>query len=282
MKIFSREDIPLVTGRANPLAHTIRLVAAQARRAPPELVLAEGVRVLEEVTRLGCRLETVLISEDFGAVARERQLLEVWMEREVPLRRCAAAMLRGLSGVVSFQGALALVRIPMLPLAAIGKLHNPLIVFLCGLQDPGNLGTILRSARAAGVSWVGATVGTVSARNPKAIRASAGAFFSLPVVEGLQPREILDYCRSADIQMYRAVADSSESCWAVDLRGPIAILLGNEARGLNDASLAGVPPLRVPMAAGVESLNVAVAGAILCFEAFRQRAALASPSKDRK
>ncbi len=207
MKFSSRKDIPLLTGRANPLVRIIRLVAAQARRAPAELVLAEGVRVLEEVTRQGGQLETVLISENFGAVGRERHLLDVWMEREVPLRRCAGPLLRGLSGVVSFQGALALVRVPMLPLSAIGKVHNPLIVFLCGLQDPGNLGTILRSARAAGVSWVGSTAGTVSARNPKAIRASAGSFFSLPVVESLQAHEILDYCRSADIQMYRAAAD---------------------------------------------------------------------------
>ena len=173
--------------------------------------------------------------------------------------------------MVAPQGALALARVPVVPLAALKIEPHPLILCLCGIQDPGNLGTLLRTARAAGVSFVCSTVGTVSARNPKAIRASAGAFFRIPLVEGLDPAEFFDYCRLQKIAMYQANARARRPCWTTELIGSTAILLGNEARGLVEAEWNDIPSLSVPMVAGVESLNVAAAGAVLLYEAFRQR-----------
>jgi TrmH family RNA methyltransferase len=264
-------EIPLLTSHDNPLVRAIRLVATQARRAPADLVLAEGLRVLEEATMAGCSLVGALVSPDFGSGLREKELLRAWSERSVPVRRAAPALLKRLSDVISHQGALALVRVPVSALATVPVFADPLILCLCGIQDPGNLGTLLRTARAAGVSWVCCLEGTVSARNPKAIRASAGAFFSLTVVEDISGGEILDHCHARRIAMYRADAPRGRSCWEVDFRGPAAIVLGNEAHGIGGEAWTGIPGVRVPMAAGVESLNVSAAGAVLLFEAWRQR-----------
>jgi TrmH family RNA methyltransferase len=267
-----------VISKDNPLVRTIRLVAAQARRAPPELVMAEGLRVLEEATRSGCSIESVLVSDAFGTEARERALVESWGEKNIPVRRAASALLRGLSGVVSSQGAIALVRVPHASLETVTEVPTPLILCLCGVQDPGNLGTLLRTARAAGVSWVGAIQGSVSARNPKAIRSSAGAFFHLKVIEGLRAANVIQYCRARNIPMYLADLEAKTTCWSADLRGAAAFFLGNEAVGLPGAEWREIPPIRVPMNPGVESLNVAAAGAVLLFEAFRQRSRSRTPN----
>ena len=264
-------EIPCLSSHDNPLVRTIRLVATQARRADANLVLAEGLRVLEEATRAGCPLEAVLVNKDFGSGRREKELLLAWSRQRVPVRRAAPALLKKLSDVISHQGALALVRVPLSTLATVREVADPLILCLCGIQDPGNLGTLLRTARATRVSCVCCLKGTVSARNPKAIRASAGAFFSLAVVEDLSAGEVLDHCRARRIAVVRADPQRGRSCWQVDFRGPAAVLLGNEAHGVDDEAWRGIPSVRIPMAAGVESLNVSAAGAVLLFEALRQR-----------
>ncbi len=272
-------SVPLLTSRDNPLVRAIRLAATQARRSSPDLVIAEGTRVLEEAMLAGSAIESVLVAEEFGSSGRDQALLAAWETAHVPVRRASVPLMREISEVVAPQGAVALIRVPRATLDDVKETSNPLLLFLCGVRDPGNLGTLLRTARATGVSLVGCTTASVSARNPKAIRASAGAFFHLPVVEGLDPAAIRGYCRNRDIRMYQAGAGAGQSCWSADFSGPAAFLLGNEARGLSASEWREVPALRIPMATGVESLNVAIAGAALLFETLRQRTATATAAR---
>jgi TrmH family RNA methyltransferase len=261
-----------LTSRDNPVLKKFRLVLEQARRAPPDLVVAEGVRVLEEAAAAGLSLDAVLVGEGFGGTAREKALLDNWAASGVRTYEAADRLIRSFSAVVTPQGALALVRIPVRRLRDLDLSGSPLVVGACGIQDPGNLGSLIRTALAAGATCLCTTPGTVSARNPKTVRSSAGAFFRLPVIEGVAPDELLDYCRAAGVQLYRSSASEGIPFTRVDFGRPAGILLGNEAKGLAPP-WSGLPVFRIPMARGVESLNVAAAGAVVLFEASRQRSA---------
>jgi RNA methyltransferase, TrmH family len=261
----------LVTSKEHPLVKKIRLVASRARRAPSELVLAEGIRVLEEATHSKHEFEAVLLSERFGAEERETALLKTWHSRGIMIRRAAGPLFRSLSAVLTPQGALALVRVPSLRLSDIPTAPNPLILCACGIQDPGNLGTLLRTAAAADGALVCTTPETGSLRNPKVIRASAGALFRIPVVERVDPSEFLAFCSARKIRPLRAAARAGVSIWDTNFRNPVAILLGSETRGINERDWSDTPVVHIPMAPGSESLNVAAAGAIIFFEAYRQR-----------
>jgi len=263
--------ISRLVSKQNPLLKTIRLVVAGSRRAPEDLVAAEGVRVLEEALRAGCKIESAVLSEHFGSAERERHLLKAWISQGIPVHTIDDRLFPSISGVQAPQGAIALIRAPKRSLAAIAPARDALILCACGIQDPGNLGTLIRTAAASGVSLVCTTPGTVSARNPKALRASAGAFFFLPLVEHAQLQDIVSYCGRHSIRVYRADPREGLPYSKADFRKPSALFLGNEGSGMEAEAAARLPAIHIPMAAGTESLNVAIAGAVILFEAFRQR-----------
>jgi len=261
-----------LTSKDNPLLKSIRLVSSGARRAPKQLVIAEGLRVLEEVQRSAFEVEAVVCSEPFGSLPREAALLHRFDERHTRLYRVSEALYQSISTVETPQGVLGLVNVPETHFASIpAESQNPLILCACGLQDPGNLGTLIRTAAAANASLLCTTSGTVSARNPKSIRSSAGAFFRIPIIEHIDIPELRSYCSIHAIRLYRTDVQEGVSYTEAELRSPCAILLGNEGSGLTAQSTSDLPAIRIPIAGGVESLNVATAGAILLFEAKRQR-----------
>jgi len=262
----------LLTSKDNPLIKTIRLVAAQSRGAPPGLVLAEGTRMLEEVARAELKPEAILLSEAYGTTQRERDLIAHWNHSGVDMQLASRSLFRKLSQVLAPQGVLALVHVHAPELREVPVDSGALILCACGLQDPGNLGTLIRTAAAAGATMVCTTPFTVSPRNPKALRASAGAFFHIPVVEQVPIEELLAFCRAHSIQPYRSSSEAGEPHSSIDLRQPCALFLGNEGSGFQEREWRDAPAIRIPMAAGVDSLNVASAGAILLFESSRQRA----------
>jgi RNA methyltransferase, TrmH family len=264
-------NVSQLTSRDNPLFKTIRLVASGSKRAPQDLVLAEGVRVLEEAARAGHPIEAALFIENFGAAAREQALLQKWRAKNVRLYKTSEKLFKTASSVQTPQGALALIRVGSFRLSDFKTFQNSLIVFACGIQDPGNIGTLIRTAAAAGATMICTEKGTVSARNPKSIRASAGAFFHLVPIENVEVEDLLEYCRRHWIQPYRTDAREGINYTHADLRSSCVIFLGNEGSGMGAKELAGVPPIRIPMDQKIESLNVASAGAIILFEAAKQR-----------
>jgi TrmH family RNA methyltransferase len=263
--------IPQITSKDNPLFKTIRLIASGSRRADQQLVVAEGVRVLEEVHRAGCSIEAVLLSEIFGVDTREQTLLNAWQRNGIRLYQTNEILFKSLSSVQTPQGAIALVRISEFSLNAFHPKGNALILCASGVQDPGNLGTLIRTAVAADANMVCTIKGTVSTRNPKAVRSSAGAFFRIPLVEHLDVHDFVRYCETHSIQIYRTGAGSGAPYTKEDLRKSCAIVLGNEGLGMTETEFSKFPSIRIPMADTAESLNVAMAGSVIFFEAFRQR-----------
>jgi TrmH family RNA methyltransferase len=170
------------------------------------------------------------------------------------------------------QGVAALVELPSHNLDTILGGHDLLLLVACGLQDPGNLGTLMRSAAAFGASALCTLPETVSPFNPKAVRSSAGAIFRLPVLAGLAVNELVHRLRAARVRIVAADRHSPSPLYDADLRGSLAVMLGREASGLppeitREASLL----LSIPIRPGMDSVNVATAAGVFLYEAARQR-----------
>jgi TrmH family RNA methyltransferase len=154
------------------------------------------------------------------------------------------------------------------------------VVVCADLRDPGNAGTVLRSAEGAGAGAVVLCDGSVEAFNPKTVRASAGALFHVPVVQGGAPEEVLDRLGEAGLRRLGAAATGGAPHTGTDLTAPLALILGNEASGLPPGLSERLDGLvTVPLVGRSESLNVGMAAAVLCFEVARQRAATGWPGR---
>ena len=170
------------------------------------------------------------------------------------------------------QGIAALVELPPHSFASILRGQQLLLLVACGVQDPGNLGTLMRSAAAFGASALLTLEGTVSPFNPKSVRSSAGAIFRLPVLAGLAASELVHRLGAARVHIIAADRHSPAPVCEANLKGPIAIMVGREASGLppviaREASLL----LSIPIHPGMDSVNAATAGSVFLYEAARQR-----------
>ncbi len=260
-----------ITSRENRWLKAVRLAARPSRHSSDELVLAEGIRTVEEAANSAYAIEAAIYSEGFGGASREMDLLALLSRKAAQVCQTSQALFNTASSVNSPQGILALVRVPPTVLDSVGLARVPFLVCAWGIQDPGNLGTLIRTARAAGATLLCTTVGTVSARNPKSVRSSAGAYFRMPVVENLKPPDLLSFCEERHIKAWTTTPHGGIEYFRADFHTACALILGNEAQGISGDILDVLPRLQIPMSAGSESLNVAAAGAVLMMEAFRQR-----------
>ncbi len=242
----------------------------QLRAAFGGLVAIEGDHLLEEALRSGMVLKTVFVSE--------RRTVPGIVPRSVELLRLTDEVFASVVETQSPQGVAALIIPPVHTLKDVMGAAAPLILIAAGLQDPGNLGTLVRSAEAFGAAGVLTTPGTVSAWNQKALRASVGSVFRVPVV-GVTAEEVAGL-KQRGVRLLATVGAEDAGVMAaqdVNLSGACALMIGNEGAGLAaewmemaDASVT------IPCPGPVESLNAAVAGSLLLYEASRQRAAAAS------
>jgi TrmH family RNA methyltransferase len=282
--------ISIVQSRQNARVRELRAAFARNGREVSEVIGIEGEHLLAEALRSGVRLRTVFVRRDpqTSDTARRdsslRALDRLPLPATVSIVELTAAVFDSAVETESPQGIAALVEPPRFSLAeALNEAHaghNPLVVLTAALQDPGNFGTLIRSAEAFGASGVIALPGTVSVWNSKALRASAGSAFRVPVVaEKSSPT--FSVLAERNIPVYAAVPASADpdavSCSEVDLTGPAAFLIGNEGSGLSAELLdRATARIAIPTPGPVESLNAAVAASVLLYEAARQRTAKAS------
>jgi RNA methyltransferase, TrmH family len=269
-----------IEGRHNPQVKQLRQAFSRAELTEGGDCAIEGLRILEEAIRSGLRLSAVFFRESAQERA-ERLLPQIGAQVETLL--LPDSLFDSLVPTESPQGVAALVRLKEFSLSDIIERFQvgPMVV-LAGLQDPGNLGTILRSAEAFGSAGVVLGEGTVSPFNSKVIRASAGSVFRLPIVHA-QPRgagksgtvKIEEVSRKFREQSVRQLATSSHKGTPLDqsdLKGSKAIFFGNEGAGLPREVMARMDEsIAIPHAAQVESLNAGVAASIVLYEAARQR-----------
>jgi TrmH family RNA methyltransferase len=271
------------------VAHPPPLLAASARHATePQFAALEGPHLIAEALTAGIAPHALFLSEDAldtksEAAAQLAGLLDMnrsstaALLAETEILALPSALFRNLVGTEAPQPFAALVPVPETSLAGLFALDSPLLLVLCGLQDPGNVGTLLRSALAFGATGAVLLTGTASPWNGKALRASAGAALRLPLLAMRDAAQVAHQLRQYGIRSYASVPSGGLPVAEHPLAGPSALWIGNEGSGLSEAELAACDArITLPMAAASESLNAAVAGSLLLYEAARQRAAEAS------
>lgn len=257
-----------ISSRQNALVKELRHCFSHAALTDDGYCAIEGVRVIEEAVRSGLRFKALFVSE--GAEERAQRLLpQISSHAEALL--LPPDVFASAASTEAPQGVAALVRLKRFSLDDAIAGPNPLLLIAAGVQDPGNLGTMLRSAEAFGATGALAVEGTVSPYNAKVIRAAAGSLFRLPVVKAdLQPS--LAALRERGIKVFATSSHKGTPAQETDLRGPIALLIGNEGAGLGRHAISQVDELlAIPHSSKVESLNAAIAASVLLYEAARQR-----------
>ena len=262
-----------VEGRHNAAVKELRQAFARAELTDQGFCAIEGIRIVEEAIRSGLRFQAVFFRESAQNLA-ERLLPQIGAHVETLL--LPDSLFNASVSSDAPQGVAALVQVKQSSVEGVlERLQVGPLMVVIGLQDPGNLGTILRSSEALGSAGVVLAEGTVSPFNSKVVRASAGSAFRLPIVIAKAPGETDKIFKTMRAEEIRLIATSSHKGTPIDqtnLTGPAAILVGSEGAGLPRDLLAQVDELvKIPHAPQVESLNAGVAASIVLYEAARQR-----------
>lgn len=252
---------------ASSLLTVVRDLQRPRGRERRELTLAEGVRLVEEAVSRGIEITGVVVSPALEKGSRGAALLASFTRNTIRIERVSEKELAAVAETEHPQGVIAIVRPPRWGFKDLDLSRKPAILVLDGIQDPGNVGTLLRSAQGLGAAGIVALPGTVELDNPKVVRGSMGAVFSMPAVVA-SPGEVLAWCAERKCRLIVAAADG-EPLGKSPLPRPAAIVLGNEGAGVSPPLRAAGRSVAIPLAAGTESLNVAVAGGILLYEVLK-------------
>lgn len=277
----------MITSNQNSKVKLVRALLGRAKeRREAGMFVVEGVRLIEEAVKGDWRLETVLYDDSLSE--RGKSQVESLKSKGIEVEEISTDLMKSISETETPQGILAIL-----------QFSNPLIstpldfvLIPDQIRDPGNLGTLLRSAAATGVQAVLIPPETTDAFAPKVLRAGMGAHFRVPIRE-MGWEEIEQACKLVNEQMSKSanranraneqmgkaanmqilLADmNGKSCWETDLRHPLALIVGGEAEGASEqARKIANQQISIPMAGNVESLNAGVAGSVLMFEVVRQR-----------
>lgn len=262
--------IGVVTSAANSKILRLKTLMRPSQIDGVSLAVVEGPKLVREALSSGLEVEEI-----FVAVGKRRHFSVALLRKDTEGKFVFVAdrLFKSLADTVTSQGILATVRFPA-PLVDSLLVDTPLLLIAHQLQDPGNLGTIVRSAEAFGVNALLLTRATVSPLNPKAIRASAGSVLRLPIVGNLDPRTLADKLRHRKVRLVAAMPNGRLDFRKVDYRGGLALVIGGEGQGVARGLGSFDAQIRVCTTTAVDSLNVASATAIILSEAARQRGSL--------
>ena len=255
----------VITSAQNSRIKLVRSLLGRAKeRREVNAFVVEGVRLVGEAINSDWTIRFALYEETLSE--RGRSQVEGLRSRGVDVEAVSGSLMKSLSETETPQGILAVLELTQLPMP-----NSPSFILIPDqIRDPGNLGTLLRSAAATGVQAVLLPPETTDAFSPKVVRSGMGAHFRLPI-HSLTWEQIEQMSRSVNLQMVLADMDG-RSCWETDLRQPLALIVGGEAEGASsEARKLAEQQISIPMTGKMESLNAGVAGSVLMFEVVRQR-----------
>lgn len=253
----------------NPkLKFTRQLLSRKKEREDAGKYVLEGIRLIEEAVTHNQKPEFVLYSSNTSN--RGKKLIEEMVKQDVECLEVEHNILQRVSDTEQSQGILA-----VLPIIELAEPARPdFVLILDSIRDPGNMGTVLRSAASAGVQTVWVTTDTVDVYSPKVVRSAMGSHFQLPIKQKTW-QQITDQTKALNLSMFLADSGGGMDCWDADFRSPSALVICNEAEGPSESARSlQANSIHIPMPGNFESLNAGVAASILLFEVVRQRRGL--------
>lgn len=264
------DHIQLIQSRQNKTIKDIIALRDKKERRKQRCFAVEGVRFVREALTSGMKIEKLCFSSE--CTGKLHQELESLLAPGIPKYQMPPTLFRQVAETESPQGVLAVVRIPGHSLSSIYRKGFRGII-LDNVQDPGNCGTVIRSAHALGFDAVVATSGSVDLFSGKVLRSTMGSVFHIPVVDNLHVNEIFGFVKEYGLEIIAACLEGASPCHETDMTGEFFLCIGNEGKGVSEALLAAAGKMvRIPMPGGAESFNAGVAASILMYESCRQRA----------
>ena len=260
-----------ITSRDNPLLRRARAVR-DGKAA--DSIFVEGLRLAEEAAQSGLAIEALIYSEGLAQKERAGRLIRDLENDSVKSATVSEKLLQSISYTKTPQGIVVLAGRPSLAqkLFSDRQPETPLLVILHRLNNPVNVGAIVRTAEAAGATGVITTAGTADPFSPKSLRGAMGSAFRLPIWTGLDYEQAIDWCHRTRVQTVCAHVHSHANYKEINWQGATAIIMGAESEGLSAAEIAMADKtVKIPMQGRTESLNVAVTAGILLYEAARER-----------
>jgi RNA methyltransferase, TrmH family len=262
---------PTLASPSNPRIRSVARLRDRRERESTGLTLVDGAREVRRALQSGVDVVEAFVCEPLLAGENARAALDLLREREIPITATTEPAFTKIAFGDRAEGLLVVIRAPDRGLDTLALPDEPLLIVVEGVEKPGNLGAILRSADGAGADALIAASPRTDLANPNVIRASAGTIFSVSTAAA-PTAEVIDWLVGRRIRAIAARVDAERPYTDADLTGPIAIVLGSEAEGLTDAwRAADAQTVRLPMHGVADSLNVSVAAAVLLYEARRQR-----------
>ena len=261
-----------ITSRDNSLLHRARNVRDGKI---DNLIFVEGLRLCAEALSSGLQIEAVIYSDQIARKDRAAKLIEQLENATETSASVSEKLLESISFTKTPQGIVVLAGRPAHDEASFSKRQSscPLLVILHEINNPVNVGAIVRTAEAAGATGVIATANTADPFSPNALRGAMGSAFRLPIWSGAEYSDVIAWCGKREVHTIVADVSGSVAFTEADWRKPAALIMGRESAGLSAEEItAAEEVVRIPMQGATESLNVAVAAGIILFEAARQRA----------
>ena len=262
----------MITSRDNSLLRRARAVRDGKE---PASIFIEGLRLCEEALASGLNIEAVIYSEEIARKERPALLIKALENLGAKSAAVSEKLLESISYTKTPQGIVMLASRPAGDKASFEARHPdvPLLVVMHSINNPVNVGAIVRAAEAAGATGVIATKATADPFSPKALRGAMGSAFRVPIWTEVTYLDVINWCHEREVRTIGAGAKASKNYIDFDWRGPCALIVGPESTGLSSDEMAiADEAVRIPMKGSAESLNVAVATGILLYEANRQRA----------
>jgi TrmH family RNA methyltransferase len=271
MASMDPDALPRLTSTANPRVKAVVRLRDRREREQTGRTVLDGAREIRRALEAGVVVDEAFLSTPLLRGPDARAVVELLRERAIPATETSPVVFERLAFGERAEGIVAVARIPDTTLDRLELPADALVVVLEGVEKPGNLGAVLRSADGAGADALIAASPRTDLFNPNVIRASAATAFAIPLAAAPSD-EVVRWLRDRGFRIVAARVDAPASYSETDLRGPLAIAFGSEADGLGDAwAAAGIEPVHLPMLGIADSLNVAATAAVLLYEARRQR-----------